>query len=40
MTHVFIVQGDEYNQTTILGVFDSLDKAKALADSINAQENP
>ena len=37
--HVFIVLGVEYDMSTVLGVFDSLEKANALADKIDASDN-
>ena len=37
--HVFIVLGVEYDMSTVLGVFDSLDKANAYADKIEVSDN-
>ena len=37
--HVFIVLGVEYDMSTVLGVFDSLEKAYAYADKIEVSDN-
>ena len=37
--HVFIVLGVEYDMSTVLGVFDSLEKANAYADKVESAEN-
>jgi len=39
MTHVFIVHGCEYDVTTVLGVFNTLEKAEAFAKSVELEPN-